>query len=317
MDVNPRQYDPEFQDPNAADSERKSQFGMQSQADMPLGTDTAQPSAGPAWGQRDIVATTPVFGSDGKKVGTVQEAARDYFMVKKGIFFVHDYYIPYGAIASSDPERIVLTISSDEAKQQDWQQPPTTGTGSAAGMAGMPGTAGGIGAGAAAAQLSGQQPEYGVYGPEGPDDTVQAATERGTEGSLGATGTAGTPGATAIPGTPPADQPLTPSATSPDVTPQVPPGSAAPNRPATTSAAPNPDTPIPMGPANPPRQGDMPYRNTMGPMDEPDAADRAYNPGWQGRGGSGRDSASNLPQPEEDPTSWNPDQQRPNDGTRP
>jgi hypothetical protein len=33
--VDPRQTDPEFQSPLAADSERTSQFGMRSQADVP------------------------------------------------------------------------------------------------------------------------------------------------------------------------------------------------------------------------------------------------------------------------------------------
>lgn len=313
MNVNPRQYDPEFQDPNAADSERKSQFGMQSQADMPLSGATG----GSAWGQRDVVASAPVYGSDGKKVGTVQEAARDSFMVKKGFFFPHDYYIPYSAIASSDPERIVLNITSEEAMQQNWLQPPTGGTGTTtmddtAGLAG--GTTGGLPGGAAPGQMSGQPPTvYGVYGPQGPQDTVQAATERGTEGMT-----------SDMTDAPPADQPLTPPVSSPDYAPQVPPGSAAPNRPASGSrAATGSDTAIPMGPAPQTgqemdeRQGDMPYRNTMGPMDQPDAAHRAYNPGWQGTGGSGRDSASDLPQPEADPTSWDPDQQRPNDGSRP
>jgi hypothetical protein len=56
----------------------------------------------------------------------------------------------------------------------------------------------------------------------------------------------------------------------------------------------------------------MAYRGTMGPNNEPGLPDRPYNPGLQGSAGQG-DTGGTL-QPEQDPTSWNPDQQQPNTG---
>lgn len=260
MDVNPRQHDPEFQDPNAADSERQSQFGMRSQADAPL-MGEAMPegaSGAPSWGQRDVIPGTPVYGSDDKKVGTVQESYNDSFMVKSGFFFVHDYYIPYGAIARADPERIVLSMTGDDAKHQDWQHRPQSAT--------------------TASQQAG---EYGVYGPEGPQDTVQSATERGAR---------------------PESMPPTGQNAGPNPRPNAPP---------LVPPANQPDDAIPLGPstAQPSTtQGDMAYRNIVGPANDDDAASRPYNPGWQGTHST---PDAGPVQPEEDPTSWNPEQQRP------
>ena len=157
MNTDPRQFDPEFQGPDAAGTERASQFGTQSQAD------SAQGGAARAWAQSDVIPSTPVFGSDDKKVGTVQESYYDSFLVKSGFFFVHDYYIPYDAIARADAERIVLRMTSDEARHQEaWHQPPQTRATSDA-----------------SAEGDLYQRPHGVYGPQGEHDTAQSASERG------------------------------------------------------------------------------------------------------------------------------------------
>jgi hypothetical protein len=65
-----------------------------------------------------------VYGTDGKRVGTVQEVYEDALMVQKGIFFVHDYFIPFSHVTRVSGERIDLVLSSDEVKRQDWAQRP-------------------------------------------------------------------------------------------------------------------------------------------------------------------------------------------------
>ncbi|HEY7834598.1 MAG TPA: DUF2171 domain-containing protein [Ktedonobacterales bacterium] len=291
MNVDPRQNDPEFQDPNTADSERQSQFGMQSQADMPLASGATN---APTWGQRDVVASAPVYGSDDKKIGTVQESYNDSFKVKSGFLITHDHYFPYNAIAHSDPERIVLSLTSDEAKDERWQQRPQTDT-TVAGMGTGMGADTGLAAGSAAGTAipAQQPPVYGVYGPQGPEDTIQSATERGAESDITSDA--------------PPSGPVYPA----DSTARNAAGPATPNAGRLPSSA---DTAIPMGPADPtgPTQGDMAYRGTMGPNNEPGLPDRPYNPGLQGSAGQG-DTGGTL-QPEQDPTSWNPDQQQPNTG---
>ena len=163
MNLDPRQNDPQYQSPLEGDSQRAAQFGMGSQADA-----AAQGTTSATGGAR-IVPGTDVFGSDGKKVGTVQEVYNDSFLVQKGIFFVHDYFIPMRYATSIGTDRIELSITSDEAKNQDWSQRP------------------GISMAGEAQPMESQQygADYGVYGRQGPDDTIQSAAERGeTEGNV-------------------------------------------------------------------------------------------------------------------------------------
>lgn len=163
MNIDPRQTDPEFQSPLAADSERASQFGMASQANVPQpggGVQPPTPTAGGGAGPANIVPGAEVVGSDGRRVGTVKEVYDDSFLVEKGFFFVHDFFIPHHYVAQASRERVQLTHTSEEARRQDWTERPR------AQMA-MRGEA------APPAAVT------GVYGPEGPEDTIQAATERG------------------------------------------------------------------------------------------------------------------------------------------
>ena len=74
---------------------------------------------GQAIGPSGITPGADVYGSDDKKVGTVQQAFEDSFLVRKGMLFVHDYYIPYAYVARVSPDRIDLNMTSDEARDQD------------------------------------------------------------------------------------------------------------------------------------------------------------------------------------------------------
>lgn len=127
MNVDPRQNDPQYQSPLEGDSQRASQFGMGSQADAPL---QQQGSAGTVPGTGGLVSAdriTPgadVYGSDGKRLGTVQEVYDDSFLVQKGIFFVHDYFIPLNMVSQVTTDRIDLGLSADDAKSQDWSSRP-------------------------------------------------------------------------------------------------------------------------------------------------------------------------------------------------
>lgn len=79
-----------------------------------------------------------VSGSDGSKVGEIDEVNPDHFVVKKGSFFPKDYYIPTSAIANVEDNNVYLNVSKDEAMSQDpsWEQQPVA-TGSAGPSAGM------------------------------------------------------------------------------------------------------------------------------------------------------------------------------------
>jgi hypothetical protein len=125
MNVDPRQNDPQYQRPLSGDSEQASQFGMGSQADMPL----QQGAQGSVPGMRavDPNSVTPgaeVYGTDGKRLGTVKEVYDDSFLVQKGIFFVHDYFVPWNVVTRVAVDRIDLSLTADYAKNQDWSRRP-------------------------------------------------------------------------------------------------------------------------------------------------------------------------------------------------
>lgn len=86
-----------------------------------------------------------VVGSDGDKVGDITEISSDHFVVKKGFFFPHDYYIPTSAVASVDGNKVYLNVTKDEAVNQDpsWaQRPASTSITSSNSTAYVDGTAG-------------------------------------------------------------------------------------------------------------------------------------------------------------------------------
>jgi len=84
-----------------------------------------------------------VIGSDGEKLGEVQDALGEYFVVKKGFFFPTEYYIPSSAITNVDDRAVYLNVTKDEALNQGWDQVPVTTaygdtSGAGVGVAGTP-----------------------------------------------------------------------------------------------------------------------------------------------------------------------------------
>src|SRR5215211_320560 len=72
----------------------------------------------------DISTGAEVFGSDGDKVGTVAAVYPGYIVVETGFFFPTDYYIPMSAVASSDTDRVYLTLAKDAALNSGWDAQP-------------------------------------------------------------------------------------------------------------------------------------------------------------------------------------------------
>lgn len=65
-----------------------------------------------------------VFGSDGEKVGDVQDVQAHYITVSKGFFFPTERYIPVNAITSVDDDRVYLNVSKDEIDNHGWDVVP-------------------------------------------------------------------------------------------------------------------------------------------------------------------------------------------------
>ena len=71
-----------------------------------------------------------VYGSDGEKVGDVDEVHQDYFVAKKGLIFSHEHYIPFSAVTRVEHDRVYLNVTKDQIEDQGWDDLPTTQTGS-------------------------------------------------------------------------------------------------------------------------------------------------------------------------------------------
>ncbi|HEV2528442.1 MAG TPA: PRC-barrel domain-containing protein [Thermomicrobiales bacterium] len=67
---------------------------------------------------------TDVYGTDGEKLGTIIEVSQDYLVVEKGLFFPTDYFVPMTAVSTAEPERVLLSVSRDEALVQGWDRRP-------------------------------------------------------------------------------------------------------------------------------------------------------------------------------------------------
>lgn len=74
---------------------------------------------------------TPVFDVNGDRVGSVAENATqgDYFIVRKGLLFTHDLYIPLNAVARSDLDGVYLNVGKEQIQGLGRDQPPAAATG--------------------------------------------------------------------------------------------------------------------------------------------------------------------------------------------
>lgn len=68
-------------------------------------------------------------GSDGDKIGDIEEVGPNYLLVTKGLFFPTDLYIPTSAITQVDAEggEVILNVTKSEVEDQGWNEPPVDG----------------------------------------------------------------------------------------------------------------------------------------------------------------------------------------------
>ena len=78
----------------------------------------------PNWNQHNLHLHMSVYASDKQKLGHVAKIYEDSFLVRKGIFFATDRYIPYSAIANIESDQVQLLIDSEEVKDKEWEKRP-------------------------------------------------------------------------------------------------------------------------------------------------------------------------------------------------
>ncbi len=80
-------------------------------------------------GIENIRVGADVLGSDGEKIGSVTQVARDHVLVEKGMLFTKDLYIPVAAITTVDADgRAVLSVAKDQVEDMGWDQPRVSDT---------------------------------------------------------------------------------------------------------------------------------------------------------------------------------------------
>jgi uncharacterized protein (TIGR02271 family) len=81
---------------------------------------------------RQIQPDYDVYSADGEDLGDVQEVRDGYLVVKKGMLFQHELYIPFSAITRVEPDSVHLQVTRDQVANQGWDQMPRRDAGASA-----------------------------------------------------------------------------------------------------------------------------------------------------------------------------------------
>lgn len=69
---------------------------------------------------------THVFSADGEEIGVISNVERDYFQVKKGMFFRKDVYLPLSSITGTalGGDGVQVNVTKDEIENGNFSEPP-------------------------------------------------------------------------------------------------------------------------------------------------------------------------------------------------
>lgn len=65
-----------------------------------------------------------VFGSDGQKIGNVNEVHTNFLWVQEGLLFPTDMYIPITAVARTESGRVELNVTTAAVSTAGWDKLP-------------------------------------------------------------------------------------------------------------------------------------------------------------------------------------------------
>jgi len=73
-----------------------------------------------------------VYGSEGDKIGSIDEVGPNYILVRKGLIFPKDIYVPHSAVSDVNPDQtaVMLNVPKSGIEELGWGEPPvaTAGT---------------------------------------------------------------------------------------------------------------------------------------------------------------------------------------------
>ena len=76
---------------------------------------------------RQIKPDYDVYTADGEDLGDVEEVREGYLVVRKGMLFQHEHYVPFSAITRVEPDSVYLSVTKDQVEQQGWDEVPAAG----------------------------------------------------------------------------------------------------------------------------------------------------------------------------------------------
>lgn len=82
------------------------------------------PHLTPAVGDWVIDRRWEVYGADTKPIGTVADVHPDYLVVRKGMLFRRERYVPVSTITHVERECVYLNVSSTEIDDRGWDRIP-------------------------------------------------------------------------------------------------------------------------------------------------------------------------------------------------
>jgi len=64
-----------------------------------------------------------VLGSEGSKVGDIEEVRDEYIIVSRGFLFTTERYIPLWAVSTAGDGKVFLNVTKDEIESRGWDNP--------------------------------------------------------------------------------------------------------------------------------------------------------------------------------------------------
>src|SRR5687767_6953748 len=68
-----------------------------------------------------------VVGSDGGKIGEIEEVREDHIVVTRGLIFKHNLYIPTDHLTGSGDGKVTVNVAEGDINEEGWQYPPNAG----------------------------------------------------------------------------------------------------------------------------------------------------------------------------------------------
>ena len=85
---------------------------------------TASTTPTPAIGDWVIDIGWTIYGADVQKVGTIDDIQPEYLVVRTGLLFRCERYIPVSTIFSVEHQCVYVNVSSTEISDQGWDRTP-------------------------------------------------------------------------------------------------------------------------------------------------------------------------------------------------